>query len=67
MVAAMQMAHAKVDRATAARRPPQQWAAFEDLAIYCCGHGKDTIMVPANDPRVAGNREVRALRAFYKE
>lgn len=64
MYAAIQ---AKVDRATAAHRPPQYWAVYEDLAVYCCGHGKDLIMVPAIDRRVAGDRAPNRCRAFYKE
>lgn len=65
--AAMDELRRRAEAATARNRPPRSYVAFEDLAIYCCGHGKDIIMVHVTDPRVAGSRQLSMRRAFYKE
>jgi hypothetical protein len=60
-------AEAALRQRMAAYSPPRQWAEKEVLVVYCCGHGKDLVVVPQHDPRVAGNRQMLHLSAYYKE
>lgn len=48
-------------------RTPGTVAQSEMLAVYACGVGKDLVMVPVDDERIAGNRAISKIQACYKE
>lgn len=64
-----EMLSRKAQQATAARRPPEQYAEQEDLAVYCVNprDKRQTIYVRADSELIAGDREVNLRYAYYKE